>query len=82
MAQRAEGVAKSLRSSEIQLLFRPFSRKAVNAETPPSLRDTSPITPQSCVTGEDTPLHNAITLILKIKDESNPNFSGHQQFSN
>ena len=44
-----------------------FHRKAVNAETPPSLRDTSPITPQSCVTGEDTPLHKGITLILRLE---------------
>ena len=59
VAQRAEGVAESLRSSETQLLSVCFHRKAVSAEwnislntilstlntftTPPGLRPTSPI---------------------------------------
>ena len=34
VAQRAEGVAKSLRSSEIQLLFRPFSPKSGECGNP------------------------------------------------
>ena len=65
MAQRAEGVAESLRSSETQLLSVCFHRKAVSDEwnislntilstlntftTPPSRWDTSPINSASSV---------------------------------